>query len=361
MTPWPPSPATITFVTRPFTAASRRPQRRRPSRTGGCRRAARMQGRRATITESSRRASRSESSRSKPGASDTGSTTSTLATPSGPGQRLDGELPGGLVTQRAPGAGVLLLPGHGGGAVVEHQQDVAGGRRVVDHLDEAAHAGVDEGRVADERHHPAGVRLGQDVAEPEADAQRGAHGHAGVHGLVGRQHAQRVAADVAGDDAVELAEGGVDRVVGAGLAELRRLARGAARARARRRRARMRRTRSTLSSPKRYGRALRLDRDAGGAQRVGEVGVALLDHHAALARAPAKRPDRAPAAAGGGASARGGSPPGAASRAWRAVMPAVTMPSASPPRRSTDQRATSRPRRGWPSSFSRSRRWAGRA
>ena len=42
-------------------------------------------------------------------------------------------------------------------------------------------------------------------AQPHADA--GAHADAGIHRLERRQHAQRVAADVAGDDAVELRAG----------------------------------------------------------------------------------------------------------------------------------------------------------
>ena len=77
-------------------------------------------------------------------------------------------------------------------------------------------------RVADDADHPPGLLGRQHVAQAEADADGGAHADAGVHGLEGRQHAQRVAADVAGDDAVELAQRVEDRVVRAG----RRRARG---------------------------------------------------------------------------------------------------------------------------------------
>ena len=140
--------------------------------------AARMQGRRVTITESSFLPSRSTSSLSKPAGSATGSMTSTFFTPSARATPLDRDLAGGLVVEPAAGAGVLLLAGHGGGAVVEHQQHVAVGRRVVDHLHQAVDAGVDEGGVADERDHAPGLGGGEHVAQPEADAERGAHGHA---------------------------------------------------------------------------------------------------------------------------------------------------------------------------------------
>src|SRR5512133_2177001 len=207
----------------------------------------------------------------------------------GAGEPLDRELAGRRVRERAAGAGVLLLPSHRGRAVVEHDEHVAGRGRVVGHLDEPVHAGVDERRVADDRHDAPRVLLREHVAEAEADAERGAHRDAGVHPLVGREDAERVAADVAGHDAVELPERAVDRVVRAGLAELRRLP--------------LRRlglgrevlrddapdaVDVQLAEAERLG--LRLDRDPRGADRVGEDGVALLHHDAAPDR-PGERAD----------------------------------------------------------------------
>ncbi len=244
-----------------------------------------------------------------------GSTTSTFCTPSARAIPSIDELAGRLVPQGAAGARVLLLPGHGGGAVVEHHQHVAGGRRVVDHLDEAVDAGVDEGRVADDRHHPAGVGLGEGVAQAEPDAERGAHGHAGVHALVGRQDAERVAADVAGHDAVELAErrrrpGGRGRPRRAAAAS-----RAAAPAPASVSRARMRRTRSTFSSPKRKAGSLAstwMPAARSASARQGSPSSTTTQR----AHAPGEGPDAARAGAGGGSSSSRRLASGAASRTW---------------------------------------------
>ncbi len=140
---------------------------------------------------------------------------------------------------------------------------------------------MDEGGVADDRDHATRLVGRQDVTQAQAHADRGAHGHAGVHRLVRRQHAERVAADVAGHDAVVLLERGVDGVVRAGRAELRRLAA---------RRGRFGRVVAGQDAPdtrhvqltEAVHLGLRLDGDAGGAQRVGDDRIALLDHDAAL-------------------------------------------------------------------------------
>ena len=73
---------------------------------------------------------------------------------------LDRELVRRAVVKRTAGARVLLLAGHRRSAVVEHEHDVAGGRRVVGHLDKAADARVDERGVADHRNDAPGFTLG---------------------------------------------------------------------------------------------------------------------------------------------------------------------------------------------------------
>src|SRR6266545_327515 len=196
---------------------------------------------------------------------------------------LDRHPAGLLVLEGAAGPRVLLLAGHRGRPVVEHDEDVAGRGRVVDHLDEAVHAGVDEGRVADDRDDPLRVLLREHVAQAEADAERGAHGDAGIHALVRRQDTERVAADVTRDDAVVLAERAVNRVVRARLAEHGRLA--------------FRQDRLGRGVPRHdathaidvelaeaEGLRLRLDGDARGADEVGEERISLLDDEAALDR-----------------------------------------------------------------------------
>ena len=242
--------------------------------------AMRMQGRRAMMTASSLlcQAFGAAGGRIRP--SRRGARRLDAADAQGAGEVFEHELVGRLVVERAAGAGVFLLAGHGGGAVVEDDQHVAGGRRVVDHLDQAGDAAVDEGAVADDADHAAGLVGRQHVAQAQAHAEAGAHADAGVHGLEGRQHAQRVAADVAGDDAVQLAQGLEDDAVRAAVAELGRLA-GRLAGSGLRSSSRMRRTRATFSSPKRYISALPSTCDAGGADGVGQVGIAFLDDHAA--------------------------------------------------------------------------------
>ena len=103
---------------------------------------------------------------------------------------------------------MFLHAGHGGGAVIENQHDVPGGRRVVDHLDQAGDAAVHEGAVADDADHAARLLGRQHVAHAEPDAERRAHADQRIHGLKRWKHAQRVAADIAGHDAVQVAQRG---------------------------------------------------------------------------------------------------------------------------------------------------------
>ena len=166
------------------------------------------------------------------------------------GEVLDHQFAGRLVAERAAGGGMLLQAGHRRGAVVEDQHDVAGGRRIVDHFDQAGDAAVDERAVADDAHHPPGLLLGQHVAQAQAHADAGAHAELGVHSLEGRQRAQRVAADVAGDDAIELPEQLERDAMGATDAQGRRLA-----GRQDRLRARCRRRGSFARAPRRTRRS----------------------------------------------------------------------------------------------------------
>ena len=76
----------------------------------------------------------------------------------------------------------------------------------------------------------------QHVAQAQPHADAGAHAHQRVHRLERRQHAQRVAADVAGDDAVQLAQRVEDRAVRAALAQAAAACRAPGAARATRRR-----------------------------------------------------------------------------------------------------------------------------
>ena len=48
--------------------------------------------------------------------------------PTGPSQIFDEDTTCGIVVDVSAGAGIFLLPGHGGGSVVEHQNNVARGR-----------------------------------------------------------------------------------------------------------------------------------------------------------------------------------------------------------------------------------------
>ncbi len=192
-------------------------------------------------------------------------------------QCLEADLARRVVVQRAACPRVLLLAGHRRRAVVEDQHHVPGLRRVVDHLGDAGDAGVHEGRVADHADDPFRLVIRQHVPQAEPDADARAHADAGVHRLQGRQHAERVAADVARDDAVHVLEDLEHVAVRAALTELRRLAPGRDRLGA-----------GVAVEDAAHARHVELaeavhlrlafGRYAGGAQRVLEHRVALLDH-----------------------------------------------------------------------------------
>ena len=119
-------------------------------------------------------------------------------------------------------ARVVLAAGHADGAVVEQQHgDVA---LVVDHVEQAPHAHVQEGRVADHGD-DALVLVGfaAPLVHAERNAHRGAHRDAGVEGVPRMAGAQRVAADVARDvEVAHLRQGVIDAQVRAGHAHGRR-------------------------------------------------------------------------------------------------------------------------------------------
>src|ERR1035437_7418253 len=140
------------------------------------------------------------------------------------GQVFDDELVGRLVVQRAARARVFLVARHRRGGVVEDDQYVAVRRRVIDHLHQPADAAMDEGAVADNAYHAAGLVGWEHVTQAQPDAQTGPHAHARVDGLEGLEHPQRVAPDVARHDAILLAQRLKDDAVLAGVAELRRFA-----------------------------------------------------------------------------------------------------------------------------------------
>src|ERR1039458_1941484 len=80
---------------------------------------------------------------------------------------------------------------------------------------------MDEGAVTDDAHDAPGLIRRKHVAQPQPDAQAGPHADARVDGLERLKHAKRVAPDVAGHDAILLAQRFKDDAVLAGVAELR--------------------------------------------------------------------------------------------------------------------------------------------
>ena len=122
------------------------------------------------------------------------------------GQVFQDHFAGRLVRQRPARAWVLLVPRHRGRGIVEDDQHVPVRRRVIDHLHQPANAAMHECAVPDHADHAAGLVGRQHMAQPQPDAQAGPHADARVDGLERLQHAQGVAPDVAGHDAVVLAQ-----------------------------------------------------------------------------------------------------------------------------------------------------------
>lgn len=155
-----------------------------------------------------------------------------------------------LVQQASSGTGVFLLPGHRRRSIIENQDDMTAWRRVVDHFGQPGQPAVHKGRVADDTDHPPRLLRRQHVPHTKADTDAGAHAGQGIHRRERRQHAKRIAADIARDDAIEPGQRFEDRAVRTAFAQGRRLAAGIV-ASTDSSCSRIRRTRSALSSPKR--------------------------------------------------------------------------------------------------------------
>ena len=117
-------------------------------------------------------------------------------------------------------AGAVLAAGHAGGEVVGDAKGYVG--VFVDGVQQAGHAAVREGGVADDGYGRPGAAKGCTLGHGE----RGAHLHAGVEAVEGRHPAQRVTADIpeyAGTGIVfeHVVEGGIEVPVAAALAQCR--------------------------------------------------------------------------------------------------------------------------------------------
>lgn len=109
---------------------------------------------------------------------------------------------GDVALQIASTAGVLLMAGHAGDRVVEHDGDEVA--LVVDDLGRAGHAAVEERRVAHDAEDLAVRLTGQleGLGHAHADAEAAAHAHDAVQRAQGRGTAESIAADIAGDHEV---------------------------------------------------------------------------------------------------------------------------------------------------------------
>ena len=117
---------------------------------------------------------------------------------------------------------VVLPAGHADGAVVQEQHGYVAA--VVGDVQEALHAHVHEGRIADHGDDLfVLLRFGAALVETMRHAHRCAHRDAGVKRVPRMAGPQRVAADVAGNgDVAQLREGVIDAKVRAGHAHRRR-------------------------------------------------------------------------------------------------------------------------------------------
>ena len=87
---------------------------------------------------------------------------------------------GDLALQGVAGAGVVLVAGHAGDVVVQHNGDDRA--LVVEDLGRAGHAGVEEGRVADDAEDLLLLsRGGEGLGHAHRHGKAAAHAHAGVH------------------------------------------------------------------------------------------------------------------------------------------------------------------------------------
>ena len=119
--------------------------------------------------------------------------------------------------QRLTGSGVFLMSGHGSDAVIQHDQ--LGRTLVIDHIDQAGDPGMEEGGIAQHAHD---FFLFAGLFHAVSDRKAAAHAETGIGPVEGREHAQRVAADVTGHDHIKLAQRIEQRSVGTARAEHRR-------------------------------------------------------------------------------------------------------------------------------------------
>ena len=128
------------------------------------------------------------------------------------------------MVQMAARTRVFLLARHGGDAVVENNNHMTGVGAIVARFHEAGNAAVDKRGVANHGDDLLGLFPREHVTEANAHTDGGTHVNHVVHGANGREGRQRVAADVARDDAVEFLEDCEGAAVRAARAEHRRLA-----------------------------------------------------------------------------------------------------------------------------------------
>ena len=117
---------------------------------------------------------------------------------------------GGVPLEGIAGAGVVLVAGHAGDAVIQHAGDHA--PLVVHDLRRAGHAAVEEGGIAHHaEHHLAGDALFfKALGDAHAGGEARAHAHHGVHAVQRGGAAQGIAADVAGDHIVLVLGQGIE-------------------------------------------------------------------------------------------------------------------------------------------------------
>jgi hypothetical protein len=112
---------------------------------------------------------------------------------------------GRLSLERPARAGVMLVAGHGRGAIVDDDGDSVA--IVVGHVQERGHTGMEKRRVADNRHVLLpDASLAHAMSYPDA----GSHATAGMQRRQRRQKAQRVAANIPVDHQPEFVRDGKD-------------------------------------------------------------------------------------------------------------------------------------------------------
>ena len=118
----------------------------------------------------------------------------------------------------------ILSTRHGSGQVVG--EDDRNGRAVVHRIQQAGHAAVGKGGIADDRHGRENTRIGGALRHRNG----GSHIHAGIDGPEGRQGPQGIAADIAedpgrGEVGQDLVQDRINVAMAAALAQLGRTGR----------------------------------------------------------------------------------------------------------------------------------------